>query len=70
MHTANPGTSGLPRDLEVMKVYDRIQAAFPGGPIPLLVAVQADDVTKPEVQAGIDGDERAPRSPPARCPSP
>jgi uncharacterized membrane protein YdfJ with MMPL/SSD domain len=53
MHTANPGTSGLPRNLEVMKVYDRIQAAFPGGPIPLVVAVQADDVTKPEVQAGI-----------------
>ena len=53
MHTANPGTSGLPRNLEVMKVYDRIQAAFPGGPIPAIVAVQADDVTKPEVQAGI-----------------
>jgi uncharacterized membrane protein YdfJ with MMPL/SSD domain len=53
MHTANPGTSGLPRDLEVMKVYDRIQTAFPGGPIPAIVAVQADDVTKPEVQAGI-----------------
>ena len=59
MHTANPGTSGLPRDLEVMKVYDRIQAAFPGGPIPLLVAVQADDVTKPEVQAGIDAMSKA-----------
>ena len=58
MHTANPGTSS--RDLEVMKVYDRIQAAFPGGPIPALVAVQADDVTKPEVQAGIDAmSERA-----------
>src|ERR671914_218071 len=54
MQTANPGTSGLPRDLEVMKVYDRIQAAFPGGPIPAIVAVQADDVTKPEVQAGIE----------------
>jgi RND superfamily putative drug exporter len=53
MHTANPGTSGLPRDLTVMKVYDRIQAAFPGGPIPAVVAVQADDVTQPEVQAGI-----------------
>jgi RND superfamily putative drug exporter len=53
MHTANPGTSGLPRNLEVMKVYDRIQAAFPGGPIPAIVAVQADDVTRPEVQAGI-----------------
>jgi uncharacterized membrane protein YdfJ with MMPL/SSD domain len=36
-----------------MKVYDRIQAAFPGGPIPAIVAVQAADVTKPEVQAGI-----------------
>jgi uncharacterized membrane protein YdfJ with MMPL/SSD domain len=59
MHTANPGTSGLPRDLAVMKVYDRIQAAFPGGPIPLLVAVQADDVTKPEVQAGIDAMRKA-----------
>jgi uncharacterized membrane protein YdfJ with MMPL/SSD domain len=53
MHTANPGTSGLPRSLEVMKVYDRIEAAFPGGPIPAVVAVQANDVTKPEVQAGI-----------------
>jgi uncharacterized membrane protein YdfJ with MMPL/SSD domain len=53
MHTANPGTSGLPRNLEVMKVYDRIQAAFPGGPIPAVVAVQAHDVTRPEVQAGI-----------------
>jgi uncharacterized membrane protein YdfJ with MMPL/SSD domain len=53
MHTVNPGTSALPRDLEVMKVYDRIQAAFPGGPIPAIVAIQADDVTKPEVQAGI-----------------
>ncbi|HWM11466.1 MAG TPA: MMPL family transporter [Solirubrobacteraceae bacterium] len=53
MQTANPGASGLPRDLEVMKVYDRIQAAFPGGPMPAVVAVQADDVTKPEVQAGI-----------------
>ena len=49
MKTVNPGASGLPKDLEVMQVYDRIQAAFPGGPLPALVAVQADDVTKPEV---------------------
>jgi uncharacterized membrane protein YdfJ with MMPL/SSD domain len=53
MHTVNAGASGLPKDLEVMKVYDRIQAAFPGGPLPAVVAVQADDVTAPEVQAGI-----------------
>ena len=54
MHTVNPGVSALPQDLEVMKVYNRIQAAFPGGPLPAIVAVQADDVTKPEVQAGIE----------------
>jgi uncharacterized membrane protein YdfJ with MMPL/SSD domain len=54
MHTVNPGAAALPKDLEVTKVYDRIQAAFPGGPLPAIVAVQADDVTKPEVQAGID----------------
>jgi uncharacterized membrane protein YdfJ with MMPL/SSD domain len=53
MHTVNAGASGLPKDLEVTKVYDRIQAAFPGGPLPAIVAVQADDVTKPEIQAGI-----------------
>jgi uncharacterized membrane protein YdfJ with MMPL/SSD domain len=53
MKTVNPGASGLPKDLEATQVYDRIQAAFPGGPLPAIVAVQADDVTKPEVQAGI-----------------
>jgi uncharacterized membrane protein YdfJ with MMPL/SSD domain len=53
MHTINPGVAGLPRDLAVMKTYDRIQAAFPGGPLPATVVVKADDVTKPEIQGEI-----------------
>jgi uncharacterized membrane protein YdfJ with MMPL/SSD domain len=53
MKTVTPGASGLPQDLEVTQVYNRIQDAFPGGPLPAIVAVQADDVTTPEVQAGI-----------------
>jgi RND superfamily putative drug exporter len=53
MKTVNAGASGLPQDLEVTKVYNRIQEAFPGGPLPAIVAVQADDVTKPEIQAGV-----------------
>jgi RND superfamily putative drug exporter len=53
MHTINPGVAGLPRSLPIMQTYDRIQAAFPGGPLPALIAVQADDVNAPEVQAGI-----------------
>jgi uncharacterized membrane protein YdfJ with MMPL/SSD domain len=53
MHTINPGAAGLPRSLPIMHTYDRMQAAFPGGSLPAVVAVQADDVTSPEVQQGI-----------------
>src|SRR4051812_27586151 len=48
-----PGTDALPRSLPVMQTYDRIQAAFPGGPLPAIVAVQADDVRDPQVKAAI-----------------
>ena len=47
MHTVLTGTDDLPRKLEVMKVYDREQAAFPGGQIPAVVAIEAKDVTSP-----------------------
>ena len=53
MTTVNPGPGSLPKDISVMETYDKMMAAFPGGPQPAVVAVQADDVTKPEVQAGI-----------------
>jgi uncharacterized membrane protein YdfJ with MMPL/SSD domain len=53
MKTINPGVAGIPHDLPIMKTYDRIQSAFPGGPLPAMVVVQADDVTKPDVQQGI-----------------
>jgi len=53
MHTLNPGITGLPRDLDVMQAYDRIDAAFPGGSVPAVTVVKADDVTAPEVRAAI-----------------
>ncbi len=53
MRTINPGVAGLPHDLPVMQTYERIQAEFPGGPMPAYVVVEADDVTTPAVQAGI-----------------
>jgi uncharacterized membrane protein YdfJ with MMPL/SSD domain len=49
IHTAVNGVSDLPRDLKVMQTYDRIQAAFPGGPLPATVVVKAKDVTRPPV---------------------
>ncbi|MDP1848592.1 MAG: MMPL family transporter, partial [Solirubrobacteraceae bacterium] len=54
VHTINTGIQGIPRDLPVMQTYDRIQAAFPGGPQPAVVVVQADDVTAPTVRRGIE----------------
>ncbi len=54
MKTINPGAAGLPHDLPIMQTYDRIQAAFPGGPMPALVVVEAKDVTTPAVTKGID----------------
>jgi RND superfamily putative drug exporter len=53
MHTSLPGASEIPRDIPIMRTYDRIQAAFPGGPTPAVVGVEARDVRAPAVQAGI-----------------
>ncbi|HXF00760.1 MAG TPA: MMPL family transporter [Solirubrobacterales bacterium] len=53
LHTANPGVKSLPQDLSVIKTYNRMQEAFPGGPIPAIVAVSADDVSSPEVRSAI-----------------
>jgi RND superfamily putative drug exporter len=59
LHTVESGAQGLPRDLPVMKVYERIQKTFPGGPSPAEVVVQAPDVTTPQVAAGIAALKRA-----------
>jgi RND superfamily putative drug exporter len=53
LHTANPGVKSLPQDLPVIKTYNRMQEAFPGGPIPAIVAVSADNLTSPEVLTAI-----------------
>ena len=53
MKTELTGVNDLPRSLAIMQTYDRIQAAFPGGPLPAIVAVKADDVRAPEVRDAI-----------------
>ena len=61
MHTALSGTSDLPHDLPVMRVYERLQAAFPGGQIPAEVVVRANDLQSPRMRAAI-AEPRAPRA--------
>src|SRR3954451_471577 len=53
MHTINSGVQGLPRGLAIVRTYDRIQRAFPGGPIPAIVVVKGDDGTGAGVAQGI-----------------
>jgi uncharacterized membrane protein YdfJ with MMPL/SSD domain len=59
MHTVLTGTDDYPRKLDVMKTYDRMQAAFPGGQIPAVVVIEANDVTTPQIAAATKqlGDE-------------
>jgi uncharacterized membrane protein YdfJ with MMPL/SSD domain len=53
MQFKNTGTDGYSRSLPIMRTYDRIQAAFPGGAVPAVTVIKARDVTAPEVQAAI-----------------
>jgi len=53
IHTANSGIDSFPRNIPVMKVYDRMQAAFPGNEIPATVVVHAKDVRDAKVQAAL-----------------
>ena len=54
LHTASPGVEDLPRDLGVIKTYNRVQAAFPGGPIPAQVVVHAGDVRSLPVVGAVN----------------
>jgi uncharacterized membrane protein YdfJ with MMPL/SSD domain len=59
LHTVDSGAQGLPHDLAVMKVYERMQKVFPGGPGPAIVVVSARDVTQPRVTNGLADLKRA-----------
>jgi RND superfamily putative drug exporter len=51
---------GLPSGLPIVKTLNRIEAAFPGGPLPAYVVIQGRDVTSPQTQTAIrDLEQRA-----------
>jgi uncharacterized membrane protein YdfJ with MMPL/SSD domain len=59
LHTANSGAQGLPAGMPIVTVYNRATEAFPGKPLPAIVAVSAPDVTAPQVTTGIEALKRA-----------
>jgi uncharacterized membrane protein YdfJ with MMPL/SSD domain len=54
MKTVVPGAEALPKDLRVIQVYDRLQAAYPGEQDPAVVVVKAPSIDDPQVDAAID----------------
>ena len=54
LHTATPGVETLPQNIGVIKTYNRLQASFPGGPIPAQVVVRAKDVRSLPVVAAVN----------------
>ncbi|MGH2782130.1 MAG: MMPL family transporter, partial [Thermoleophilaceae bacterium] len=53
IHTANSGVDGLPRSLEVMQTYDRMQAAFPGEQFTAEIVVEGQNLDRSEIQAAV-----------------
>ena len=49
----DPGFDGYSRSQPVIQTYDRLQAAFPGGAVPAMTVIKAEDVTAAPVQAAI-----------------
>jgi uncharacterized membrane protein YdfJ with MMPL/SSD domain len=49
----DPGFDGYSRSQPVIQTYDRMQAAFPGGAVPALTVIKAEDVTAAPVRAAI-----------------
>jgi uncharacterized membrane protein YdfJ with MMPL/SSD domain len=53
LQTASPGATDLPQNLPIMQTYNRIQHAFPGGPLPAEVVLSAPNVDSARVTEAI-----------------
>lgn len=65
MHTVVSGPDDLPRDIPVVRTYDRLTGAFPGEGAGAKVVVEAADVTSGPAAAGIAELRRRAESDPA-----
>jgi uncharacterized membrane protein YdfJ with MMPL/SSD domain len=51
IHTADSGVDGLPRSIEIMQTYDRMQAAFPGEQFTADIVVEGRNLDQSQIQA-------------------
>jgi uncharacterized membrane protein YdfJ with MMPL/SSD domain len=53
IHTADSGVDGLPRSLEIMQTYDRMQAAFPGETFSADIVVEGRKLDAAEIREAV-----------------
>src|SRR4029453_5936338 len=53
LKTTVPGADTYPQDLPVVKTYNKMQKAFPGGESPLAVVINAPNVESPQIREAI-----------------
>jgi RND superfamily putative drug exporter len=53
LSTKFPSITDLPPSIPIVKTFDRVEKAFPGSPVPVVVAVKAPDVTRYEITQGV-----------------
>ena len=51
IHTADTGIDGLPRSLEVVQTYDRMQAAFPGEQFTADIVLEGENLDRSQIQS-------------------
>ena len=50
IHTADTGVDGLPRSLEIMQTYDRMQAAFPGEQFTADIVLEGKNLEQAQIE--------------------
>ncbi len=50
MHTKLPTYVDLPRDMKIIRTYERIQSAFPGSQTPAILVVRSPNVASPQMR--------------------
>ena len=53
LSTKFPSFNDLPRSIPIIDALDRVEKAFPGSPVPLVMAVKADDVNTVQIQQAV-----------------
>jgi RND superfamily putative drug exporter len=53
LKTKFPSVTDLPPSIPIVKTFDRVEKAFPGSPVPVIVAIKGDNVASVQVQQAI-----------------